>query len=324
MATAKTTLPPMGKISMIGIWVETVLYGMSSAPCTGYTCSFSSAEARKLLGVGRGLLVMSTMLFLLATIHVGVSLQQLLDAFVYAPDDVPNYSTTYWLDYTTTPCVVKNNVYDTLLLAYCLILIWRLYVVFMRDWRVVVFPLILTIAGVGSIYAASAAFTLPNNGLYGSVTTSLIISGWVVGFILNVSVTGAIVARLWWTSRTIALLTTTSTNRFASSIYVVVESGAISLVACGCLLALFASKSPGALTGLDIDSQLVVLTQLLILVQVQVGQTSHYRISSDLTATAGLDEITFRGGILQDSQQDIPLRTTHVPCSPSSEHGSHA
>jgi hypothetical protein len=27
MATASTPLPPMGKISMIGIWVETVLYG---------------------------------------------------------------------------------------------------------------------------------------------------------------------------------------------------------------------------------------------------------------------------------------------------------
>jgi len=58
--------------------------------------------------------MMSTILFLLATLHVGASLRQLLDAFVYAPDDVPNYSTTYWLDYTTTPYVVKINVYDTL------------------------------------------------------------------------------------------------------------------------------------------------------------------------------------------------------------------
>jgi len=29
MASADAALPPMGKISMIGIWVETVLYGMS-------------------------------------------------------------------------------------------------------------------------------------------------------------------------------------------------------------------------------------------------------------------------------------------------------
>ena len=57
---------------------------------------------------------MCTTLFLLCTVHVGVSLRQLLDAFVYAPDDVPGYSTTYWLDYITTPTVLKNILYDTL------------------------------------------------------------------------------------------------------------------------------------------------------------------------------------------------------------------
>ena len=57
---------------------------------------------------------MSTILFLLCTVHVGVSLRQLLEAFVYAPADIPNYSTTYWLDYTMTPYVLKGNLYDTL------------------------------------------------------------------------------------------------------------------------------------------------------------------------------------------------------------------
>ena len=29
MTTSNATLPPMGKISIVGIWTETVLYGMS-------------------------------------------------------------------------------------------------------------------------------------------------------------------------------------------------------------------------------------------------------------------------------------------------------
>ena len=60
------------------------------------------------------LIVTSTILFVLATIHVGASLQQLLDAFVYAPPDVPDYSMIYWLDFDTTPGALKNNLYDTL------------------------------------------------------------------------------------------------------------------------------------------------------------------------------------------------------------------
>ena len=57
---------------------------------------------------------MSTILFLLCTIHVGASLQQLLEAFVYAPADIPDYSTTYWLNFALTPRILKDAVYDTL------------------------------------------------------------------------------------------------------------------------------------------------------------------------------------------------------------------
>ena len=36
MATSNAALPPMAQISMIGIWVETVLYGMSCVVSTAY------------------------------------------------------------------------------------------------------------------------------------------------------------------------------------------------------------------------------------------------------------------------------------------------
>lgn len=57
---------------------------------------------------------MSTILFLLCTCYVGASLQQLLDAFVYAPAGIPDYSTTYWLDLALTPRIIKNMLYSTL------------------------------------------------------------------------------------------------------------------------------------------------------------------------------------------------------------------
>jgi len=57
---------------------------------------------------------MSTILILLTTVHVGASLQQLLNAFVYAPADVPDYSMTYWLYDDATLHVLKYNIYETL------------------------------------------------------------------------------------------------------------------------------------------------------------------------------------------------------------------
>ncbi|KAI9457173.1 hypothetical protein HD554DRAFT_2143355, partial [Boletus coccyginus] len=201
---------------------------------------------------------MSTILFLLCTAHVGASLQQLLDAFVYAPADIPDYSTIYWLDYTTTLRVLKDNLFITLVFAQHVVRIWRLYVVFMCDWKVVTFPIVLTACCTASAYAASAVSALPNQGLYGSVTTSLMISACVFSFIFDVSVTGATVARLWQMDRTMASLTATPTNRFASSIHIIVKSGTVAGICSSVVLALFVTDNPGALTGLDIVSQLAV------------------------------------------------------------------
>ena len=117
---------------------------------------------------------------------------------------------------------------------------------------------------LASVYASSAVSTLAYDGIYGSVTASLITSGYAFGIVLNVSLTGSIVARLWWMGRTITSLTETSTNRFAYSIYMVIESGAVALAASTSVLALFVSKSPAALTGLDVISQVVVCLQPIL------------------------------------------------------------
>ena len=70
---------------------------------------------------GRVLVVMSTILILLATVHVGVSLQQLLDAFVYVPPDVADYSTIYWLydDLGTTLKALKPDIFGVLVCNTC-------------------------------------------------------------------------------------------------------------------------------------------------------------------------------------------------------------
>ncbi|KAF8433277.1 hypothetical protein L210DRAFT_924651 [Boletus edulis BED1] len=255
-------LPPMSKISMIGIWIETMLYGV----CAMYgLCMLILLRKGKVPSLRWVLVVTSTILFFLCNVHVGASLRQLLEAFVYAPD----HSTIYWLDYTTGPRVLKNIIYDTLVFVQNFILIWRLYVVFMCNWKVVILPIIVAAGCVGSAYASSAVLAYPKVDLYDPVVSSLVIPAWVSGITLSISVTGAIVARLWWMGQTMASLTATSTNRFASSICIAVESGAISVVINLVVVVLYSLNSPAALTGLDVSSQLAVLTSLLIIVRVE-------------------------------------------------------
>jgi hypothetical protein len=266
------------------------------------------------------LIIMSTILFLLCTAHVGASLRQLLEAFVYVPADIPNYSTTYWLDYAATPCLLKDILYSTLVLAQDFILIWRLYTVFMYNWKITIIPVILTAGCVGSAYAASALSSRQDHALL--ATPSLLISAWAFGFTLNVFVTLAITGRLWWMGRTIAALTATSTNRFTYSIYIVVESGAISVVAGTVVLALYAN--PAALTGLDVATQLVALAPLLIVVQLGLtGQTRIPQGNSSKTAPTVQDEIIFRSGIPQEQDSRNDLKLHAIATRFRSEHDAH-
>lgn len=138
--------------------------------------------------------------------------------------------------------------------------------------------------GVG--YAFEAVSELWNVGPYGPVVSGLVIATWVLDMILNVPATVAIAGRLWWMGRGVASLTATRTNRYASSMYIVVESGAISAVTGTVAIAFFTWSNPASLTAFDVVCQLLVLIHLtflllaplLVVVQVANRSISHSRL----------------------------------------------
>ncbi|KIJ64872.1 hypothetical protein HYDPIDRAFT_28226 [Hydnomerulius pinastri MD-312] len=264
-------LPPMGKISLIGIWMETVLYGVNVIIYG--LCMFVLWREKRGLEM---LSITSTVLFLMCTIHVAASLRQMLEAFIYAPSDVPNYSTLYWLSQTAPMAVLKAVLYDNLVFLQDIVLIWRLYIVWGRNWKVVVLPIIAEGAHMACAYAATAVITQPGTQLYNSLFSRLGSSGWALDITLNVSVTLAIALRLWWMGRRVSALydpVSARYNRYASVIYTVVESGGLFAAVTVVMLGLYVGNSPVAFTGLDIASQLAVLSPLLIVVRVGLGMT---------------------------------------------------
>ena len=117
---------------------------------------------------------------------------------------------------------------------------------------------------LGTIYATSPVSALLNEGSYGPVISSLFTSAWALDMILNLFVTVAIAGRLWWIDRTMASLTATRTNQYVSSMYVVVESGAISAVTTTVIFLLYITNSPASFAAFDVASQLVVCVESFI------------------------------------------------------------
>lgn len=69
------------------------------------------------------LIVTSSILFTLATIHIGLSLQELLEAFIYIPSGAPLlYSTLYWVDQGSRISLTKDLIYSVVVCV-CVLLI---------------------------------------------------------------------------------------------------------------------------------------------------------------------------------------------------------
>lgn len=187
---------------------------------------------------------------------------------------------------------------------------------------------------LGCAYAASVVPVLVNDDA--STMTPFIISACTLAATIDVLATAAIVARLWSMGRKIAFLTGTSTNRYASSMYIVIESGTICAVFSTFIVVLFASGSHFALVALDIAAQLDVcvdspflslhvlssfVLEVLVplLIVVQVGKTERGRTSESYSSRmtlAGQDKIVFQPG--GPREQDTLLDFSHhVPDMPA-------
>ncbi|OCH88428.1 hypothetical protein OBBRIDRAFT_889115 [Obba rivulosa] len=278
MATSAPAIPPFDKISLIGIWIETVLWGMNCVVFAG-ACwvLFFKPNAR----TNRWMLgITSTLLFSLATAHVAGSLRALLVAFIYVPQPAPPlYATLYFIDQSDGIAVMKTVLYDTAVFIQDMVLIWRLYIVWNRNWKLCVFPVIVEMSHMAVAYSGSVLLGGSTTDLPSGLLPKLGRIGWGLDLALNVSVTVAIAARLWYMGRKLAIANADGSfshdapNAYLVPIFTIIESGALFAVATLVLLILLVTSSPLNLTGIDVATQLAVLAPLLIIVRVGLGLT---------------------------------------------------
>lgn len=85
-------------------------------------------------------------------------------------------------------------------------------------------------------------------------------AGWGLNLVVNVGVTVAIVGRLWYMGNKVAAISSSiiSNNPYLDSILTIVESGGLYAAVTLVMLILYEIRSPLALNGLDIATQIAV------------------------------------------------------------------
>ncbi|KDQ57647.1 hypothetical protein JAAARDRAFT_687278 [Jaapia argillacea MUCL 33604] len=258
-------VPPLGRMFLVAIWLETLLCVLFAA------CMWVLTSRRKKV---HGLLFISTaILFAMSTVHVALSLVQLLQAFVDPTVlATPRGSDIYWINEANPIYSAKNMLYNFSVFAQDFLLIWRLYMVWGQNWKICVLPMFFEAIHISAILVAAVLLTKPGVDVFSRAVQGWGLAGWALDVFVNTSVTSAIAYKLWLANKNLA-------DHFAkrsgylTAMFTVLESGAIFAGATIVLFSLDAAGSVAGNVGISPVAQLATMTPLLIIVRVGLAKT---------------------------------------------------
>ncbi|CCM07256.1 uncharacterized protein FIBRA_09602 [Fibroporia radiculosa] len=294
MASSTEAVPPAAKISLITVWMETLVYGINIIAFAG--AIWVLAFRRKVVTTAhRYLIATSCFLFSLSTVHVSISLTQLLKGFIDGDwvnsVDSMIEADLYFLSFTQPLAFVKLVLYVVNVFVQDMILIWRMYAVYGANWKIAVVPVFFELVHTG---VAMSTTVLGFNGvpLNGERVEATALTGWIMDLIINLGVTAAIAYKLWHVGREVAGMRSDGRdhNAYLGVIFIVLESGVMFATATFIVVVLYLHTPTQleAMLGVNVVTQVATLSPMLIVVRVglrimhggSTTDTFHTRTSS--------------------------------------------
>ncbi|KAF8986819.1 hypothetical protein BDQ17DRAFT_1315280 [Cyathus striatus] len=272
----------LSEITLASIFAESLLYGIFiSLFISSTTILFK--KFRKSTGriIHQRLLFVSTLMFILGTIHISADLCRIFDAFI-AHRDAEGGIDKYLKQTNTTVYLVKSVAFALQTLVGDVFILYRLYLVWSGDKRVVYPISICVIASIGVAIGGLRASDLTSSNDPGFVTE---LQHWVGSFFsltlcTNFTSTLLIAGRIWWNRHQTRRILVEGRS-LSPAAMAIIESGAIYSICLVILLALYLSGNYASYIVLDTVTQITGVVFSLVIVRVALG------ISSDAVTTGG-------------------------------------
>ncbi|KAJ7594904.1 hypothetical protein C8J56DRAFT_927929 [Mycena floridula] len=262
---------PLDKAYLTAIWLETLFYGINMFLFFSYL--FIARYKRK-VATNPFILFTAITMFLFSTIHCSLGFSRLIEGFIYLRDQ-PGGPGAYFSNVSVPLNVTKVTIHTINSILGDSIVVWRCYHVWGRDWKICVLPVLLIIAsavcgfGQGVIFAQAreihSAFGVELEHWNGSV--------FILSLCTNVLVTTLIAARIWFISRQINSVLSTS-FKYRRVLALVVESGSIYSSALVIEITLYFLNSNGFYIIYDPIAQLTGIVPTMIIIMTTLGMTS--------------------------------------------------
>lgn len=279
----------LDKAEFIALWTETMFYGMYTvlfAICI-YVLFYSKKRSAT---VNKPLLATAIVMYTLSTAHVITDFARGIVAFI-------NYQTYvdtkehidgplgYYVQIWVWSSILRQAIYVTNNIVADSLVVYRLYVVWGFNRKVIIGPIIMLIATSLSGYLAVWGFSkiVPGEDVFASDIAIWGTALFALSLSTNIVVTSLIAGRIWWIGRQAAKsLGGAHGQKYSQALVIIIESGAIYSVCLFILLILYVTKANAQYIVYDSLAQIMGIVPTLIIVRVGLGLTK-----GDVTTFAG-------------------------------------
>ncbi|KAJ7456980.1 hypothetical protein FB451DRAFT_599591 [Mycena latifolia] len=296
---------PLGKAQFLSLFLETFVYGIAFNLCAITVIvlvRFRSKTAR----IEGCLVFLAILMQSVATVHLILSFNQALAAFVLGTNGTPE---DYYRNVGASLFIAKDAFFIFQTMLGDGVNIWRCYVVYGRRVKFIVIPLIIATSGVvfGCLTLESDARAKPGTPIFE-------FTRWITGLgvammATNVYCTAMTSWRVFQTTKnTRRNLETASSSSMMPIVFIIVESGALYTSSLFAFLVAFLSKSNGQFPALDLITPLVPCIFCLILLQIKFHSTrSHPSSQASAVSTPHHLQLSSNGRTDRDAYPMRPL-----------------
>ncbi|THH19119.1 hypothetical protein EW146_g1989 [Bondarzewia mesenterica] len=266
----KLVVPPTLSV-IVSIWMETLFYGVNIAVyalCL-YVLFFGRSSGSR---SNKILIALSTTLFLTATGHVSVNLRRLIEGYVHPP--TKEAMTAYLLDITQPTNVAKQCLVVLANLFSDILILWRVYTVWEKQWKICVIPLFLCLGTFtsGMATAAYENLVIPGQSIFLKNISTWGLAQFSLSLTMNVIATILIASRIWYVTRDVRRFNPEHMQTYWRVIILVIESASFAALAQVVELSFYAAKFPGVYFIADSSVQIISIAPLSIIVLVGLTQ----------------------------------------------------
>lgn len=261
----------LDKAYLSAIWLETLFYGTNFV--LFWICLVVLTINRRTPKVNKLLVAIAISMFLFSTTHVSLGFQRLIEGFITLRNE-PGGPATFFSDVSVHANVVKVGIHTVNSIIGDSVVVWRCWLVWSKDWRICVIPIILVLASAVCGFTQTVIFARATD-LHSAFAHTLQIwngSLFTLSLATNVVVTILIAIRVAYMLRVGG---GTANFRYWRILIIIIESGMIYSIALISEITLYFLGSNAFYIVYDPIAQLTAIVPTMILILAGLELTSN-------------------------------------------------